>query len=132
MDKFKSCGFPKGYSAQHCLLAILVKQKRAADQGKVLGALLTDLSKAFKCLPHELIIAKLNAQGFNLTALKLMNDYLFERRQRSKIHNSYSTREDMLFVGRQGSILESIIFNNMFLSNLFFIFNDNEFMLLCR
>ena len=61
-----------------------------------------------------------------------MNDYLFERRQRSKIHNSYSTWEDMLFVGRQGSILESIIFNNMFLSNLFLIFNDNEFMLLCR
>ena len=61
-----------------------------------------------------------------------MNDYLFERRQRSKIYNSYSTREDMLFVGRQGSILESIIFNNMFLSNLFLIFNDNEFMLLCR
>ena len=61
-----------------------------------------------------------------------MNDYLFERRQRSKINNSYSTWEDMLFVGRQGSILESIIFNNMFLSNLFLIFNDKEFMLLCR
>ena len=46
------------------------KWKNAVDKGKVFGALLTDLSKAFDCLPHELIIAKLNACGFNLPALK--------------------------------------------------------------
>ena len=45
--------------------------KNAVDKGKVFGALLTDLSKAFDCLPHELIIAKLNAYGFKLAALKL-------------------------------------------------------------
>ena len=55
------CGFRKGFSAQHCLLAVLEKWKNAVDKGKVFGALLTDLSKAFDCLPDELIIAKLNA-----------------------------------------------------------------------
>ena len=55
------CGFRKGFSAQHCLLAMLEKWKNAVDKGKVFGALLTDLSKAFDCLSHELIIAKLNA-----------------------------------------------------------------------
>ena len=47
------------------------KWKNAVDKGKVFGALLSDLSKAFDCLPHELIIAKLNAYGFKLAALKL-------------------------------------------------------------
>ena len=44
------------------------------------GALLTGLSKAFDCLNHELKIAKLNAYGFSLPALKLVNDYLSNRK----------------------------------------------------
>ena len=59
---------------------MLEKWKNAVDKEKVFGALLTDLSKAFDCLPHELIIAKLNAYGFNLTALKLMHSYLSHRK----------------------------------------------------
>ena len=43
------------------------------------GALLTDLSKAFDCLDNELLIAKLNAYGFSLPALKLVHDYLSNR-----------------------------------------------------
>ena len=63
-------GFRKGYSTQQCLLALLEKWKRAVDSGQMFGALLTDLSKAFYCLDHELLIAKLNAYGFSLPALK--------------------------------------------------------------
>ena len=47
--------------------------ENAVDKVEVFGALLTDLSKAFDCLPHEFIIAKLNAYGFNFPALKLMH-----------------------------------------------------------
>ena len=43
------CGFRKSFSAQHCLLAMIEKWKNAVDKGKVFGALLTDLSKAFVC-----------------------------------------------------------------------------------
>ena len=43
---------------------MLEKWKNAVDKGKVFGALLTDLSKAFDCLPHELIIANINVYGF--------------------------------------------------------------------
>ena len=58
---------------------MLEKWKNAVDKGKVFGALLTDLSKAFDCLPHELIIVKLNAYGFKLPALKLMHSHLSQK-----------------------------------------------------
>ena len=50
MDKFLSknqCGFRKGYNAQHCLLTMIEKWKKAMDNGNVFGNLRTDLSKAF-------------------------------------------------------------------------------------
>ena len=53
------CGFRKDFSTQHCLLLMLEKWKRAVDNNKVFGALLTDLSKSFDCISHDLLIAKL-------------------------------------------------------------------------
>ena len=55
------CGFRKGHSTQQSLLAVLEKWKRSLDSSKAFGALLTDLSKAFDYLNHELLIVKLNA-----------------------------------------------------------------------
>ena len=57
------------------------------DKGKVFGALLTDLSKAFDCLDHKLLTAKLNAYGFSLPTLRLINDYLSNRKLRTRIHS---------------------------------------------
>ena len=62
------------------------------------GALLTDLSKAYDCLDHELLMAKLKAYGFNLAVLKLVHDYLSNRKQRTKANRTY------------GSWLEEIVF----------------------
>ena len=107
-DKFLSdqqCGFRKGYSTQHCLLNLLEKWKNSVDKGKVFGALLTDLSKAFDCLNHELFTAKLNAYGFTLSALPLIHDYLSNRKQRTKIDDTYSSWSEILFGVPQVSIL---------------------------
>ena len=62
-------GFRKIFSTQQCLLAMLEKWKKSADNGKDFEALLTDLSKAFDCLDHELLIVKLNPYGFSLPTL---------------------------------------------------------------
>ena len=64
------CGFRKGYNAQHCLMAMIEKWRKRLDIGDQAGALLTDLSKAFDCIDHELLIAKLHAYGFDTDALK--------------------------------------------------------------
>ena len=59
------CGFRKGYSLQHCHLAITEKMKEARDN-KVWAVVLTNLSKAFDCLLHDFLIAKVYAFGFDL------------------------------------------------------------------
>ena len=69
------CGFRKGFSTQQCLLTLLEKWKRSTDRGKVYGALLTDLCKAFDFLNHDLLIVKLTAYGFSLPSLGLIHDY---------------------------------------------------------
>ena len=119
------CGFRKGFSTQHCLLAELEKWKRSIDNGKMFGALLTDLSKVFDCLDHELLIAKLNAYGFSLTALKLVHSYLSNRKQRTKINSSYSSWLEIIFGAPQGSILGPLLFN-VFLIDLFFIIENTD------
>ena len=57
------------------------KWKKTVDNGGVFGALLTDLSKAFDCIPHDLIIAKLEAYGFHIDALKLIHNYQIESKE---------------------------------------------------
>ena len=92
LTKYFRNGFRKGYSSQQCLLALLKKWKAVVDKVIVFGALLTDLSKAFDGINHELLLAKLNAYGFTLPALKLVHDYLSDRKQRTRVNNPYSTR----------------------------------------
>ena len=70
------CGFRKGFSIVNYLLPMIENWRESLDQGGAYGALLTDLSKYFDCLPHELIIVKLHAYGVDMPSLKLINSYL--------------------------------------------------------
>ena len=125
LSKFQ-CGFWRGYDAQDCLLAMLEHWKSEVDKGKVFWVVLADLSKAFDCLSHELIIAKLNAYTFNLATLKLLpvvESCLSKRRRKTKINQSYSSWEEILSGVTQRSILGPILFNT-FLSDLFLVVKD--------
>ena len=109
-SKYQS-GFQKDFSTQQCFLAMLEKWKRSVDNSKMFSALLTDLSKAFDCLDHEFLAVKLNACGFSLTALKLVHNYLQNRKQRTKINSSYISLLEVIFGAPQGAILGALLFN---------------------
>ena len=87
LKDYFECEFRKGFSTQHCLLAVIEKLPKSLDNGKWEGgggaaaALLTDLSKAFDCLPHDLLIAKLHAYGIKKGSLNLLFSYLKNRKQ---------------------------------------------------
>lgn len=58
------CDYRKGFILRHCLAFMLEKWRKALDNGDCLGTLLADFLKAFNCLLHDLVIAKLHAYGF--------------------------------------------------------------------
>ena len=91
--------------------------------GGALASILNDLSKAFDCLPHDLLIAKLYAYGFKKRSLNLLFSYLKNRKQRFCLNNTYSEWIDILLGVPEGSILDPLLFN-IFLCDLFLFLHD--------
>ena len=88
----------------HLLITLVETWKKATDDKDKFGALLIDLSKAFECICHDLLIAKLDAYGLNKGAIYLIADYLSRREQRVKIGDKYSSTHEIEDRVPQGSI----------------------------
>ena len=115
----RQCGFRKGYNAQDCLLVMVENWRHSLDQGKFSGAIMTDLSKAFDCILHDLLIAKLAAYGFDYQSLKFIYSYITDRKQRTKINNSFSSYTKIDYGVPQGSVLGPLLFN-IYICDMFY------------
>ena len=98
------CCFRKAYSTRHALFKLLQAQPEVLDKSGFVGTVLMDLSKAYDCLPHDLLVAKFEAYGMYKTGLNLIHNYLSNRKQRTKINSSYSGWYDIVRGVPQGSI----------------------------
>ena len=127
LEKYLSpqlCGYRTVFSTKHALLSFIENLKMSLDNSFG-GAVLMDLSTAFDTINHELLIAKLEAYGFNKNALKFIQSYLSNRWQHTKINNSFSSWTKLLEGVPQGSILGALIFN-IYINDLFFIINETK------
>ena len=112
------CAYRKRYGCEHVLIKLIDSWKYALDENMFAGTVLIDLSKAFDCIPHGLLIAKMRAYGLSKDACEFMSSYLSDRCQRVKISNSKSSWTPITKGIPQGSGLGPILLN-VFMNDIF-------------
>ena len=110
----------RGSSCQHVILQLTEYWRRALGENKYVGTIAMDLSKAFDCMPHGLLLAKLHSCGLSSKACIFISNYLKNRLQRVKVMGAVSDWTETNRGVPQGSVLGPPL-SNIFVNDLFFL-----------
>ena len=120
-------GYRRLHSSLHILIRLIKEWKTQLDKNKIVGSVLLDFSKAFDCIPQDLLIAKLDAFGFDKQALSFIYSYLKNKKLSVGINNVYRTFLDLISGVPQGSVLEALLFYIFLIDlTLFHNYADNN------
>jgi hypothetical protein len=126
-------GFRRGHSTTSALVSLVTEALEALEGGESLELTLCDLSKAFDCVSHQLLLAKLEHYGVSNSALKTMASYLQNRRQVVEIEGARSEEVVLAHGVPQGSILGPLLFlvlvNDLDLDGRTLLFADDTTLL---
>ena len=103
--------YRKSYSCSNVLVKCVENWRKVLDNNHHIGCIAIDLSKAFDCLPHGLLIAKLNAYRVSIKSCKLIPNYLRNRKQAVKLGNITSEWLNLKTGVPHGSLMGPILFN---------------------
>jgi hypothetical protein len=104
-------GFRSSRSCEHALLELTEYCRKSLDLKERPLIMALDLSRAFDTVNHSLLIAKLRAYGFDSNSTSLIQSYLTNRTQCTRVNNAISQEKNVIAGVPQGSIVGPLLFN---------------------
>ena len=112
--------YRKNYNTQYVVIRLLEEWRKNLDKNYVVGGVVMDLSQAFDCVPHDLLLTKLAAYGVDEHFLCYIYSDLLNRKQCVRINNINSEFLTVISGVPQGSIVGQILLN-CFFNDFFYI-----------